>query len=159
MELRDKLKITHNTYSIFSHTTFYKKLLGLLVKKGKKTVSKRILDKAFLETAATVNLPLHLVFIKIFLKLNSFVETKKVKVRRTSHIVPWGTTFERRSYLAAKWLLDIVKQDKRKVSTSKKLSKELINILQDEMTSRVVTKKIQNMSQAVSNRSNIHYRW
>ena len=54
--------------------------------------------------------------------------------------------------------MEVVKEDSRKISTSKKLSFELINILKDK-TSKSVVKKNLNINQAIANRSNIHYRW
>jgi ribosomal protein S7 len=146
-------------HSKISKKTFYTKLLGFLTKKGKKSVSRKILNDAFLEVAIQTNLSLYTVFIKVFFSLNSFVETKKVKIRRTSHIVPFGITFKRRSYLIIKWLLEVVSQDKRKVSTSKKLATELLNIVKNKTISKAMSKKTQNISQAINNRSNIHYRW
>jgi ribosomal protein S7 len=139
--------------------TFYTKLLGFLTKKGKKSVSRKILNATFFAVANQTNLSLHTIFIKVFFSLNSFVETKKVKVRRTSHIVPFGITFKRRSYLIIKWLLEIVSQDKRKISTSKKLATELLNVVSSKAVSKAMSKKTQNISQAINNRSNIHYRW
>ena len=58
--------------------TIYINFLGFLTKNGNKLVAKKIIDSAFLFVAQSVSLPLHLVLIKIFFKLNSFVETKKI---------------------------------------------------------------------------------
>ena len=138
--------------------TIYINFLGFLTKNGNKLVAKKIIDSAFLFVAQSVSLPLHLVLIKIFFKLNSFVETKKIRFKRSSHIVPFGITLKRRSYLILKWLMEVVREDKRRISTSKKLSFELINILKDK-SSKSIAKKNLNINQAISNRSNIHYRW
>ena len=54
--------------------------------------------------------------------------------------------------------MEVVREDKRRISTSKKLSFELINILKDK-SSKSIAKKNLNINQAISNRSNIHYRW
>ena len=146
-------------YSKIYKKTFYTKLLGFLTKKGKKSIARKILNNDFLNVAIQTNLSLYIIFIKVFFSLNSFVETKKVKIKRTSHIVPFGIHFKRRSYLIIKWLLEVVNQDKRKVSTSKKLATELLNIVMNKTISKAMSKKTQNISQAINNRSNIHYRW
>lgn len=147
-----------NTFLKSSNTTIYTNFLGFLTKNGNKIVAKKIIDSAFLATARQVSLPLHLLLIKIFFKLNSFVETKKIRIKRSTHTVPFGITFKRRTYLILKWLMEVVKEDKRKISTSEKLSIELLNILKDK-SSKTIIKKNLNISQAISNRSNIHYRW
>lgn len=140
------------------NNTIYTNFLGFLTKNGNKLAAKKIVDNAFFLAAQSMSLPLHLVLIRIFFKLNSFVETKKISFKRSSHTVPFGITLRRRSYLILKWLMEVVREDKRRISTSKKLFFELINILKDK-SSKSITKKNLNISQAIANRSNIHYRW
>ena len=55
----------------------YINFLGFLTKKGNKVIAKKILDEAFLEVSLKTNQPVHILLIKVFLKLNSFVEIKK----------------------------------------------------------------------------------
>jgi ribosomal protein S7 len=139
--------------------TIYINFLGILTKKGNKVAAKKILDAAFLEVSAKVNKPVHILLIKVFLKLNSFVETKKIKFKRSSHVVPFViTSFKRKSFLIIKWLMEVVQEDKRKVPLSSKLSKEILSILKNK-SSKAVAKKKLNIKNAISNRSNIHFRW
>jgi small subunit ribosomal protein S7 len=138
--------------------SLYQHLLGFVVKKGNKISSKRILDSAFLDVSRKLGIPVHIILLRIFLKLNTFVEAKKVRIRRSTHIVPFSITFKRRFYLAVKWLLDSVKEDKRKLPFYKKLSTEIFNLLQKK-TSSSLKKKEKNISLSLLNRSNIHYRW
>jgi|TARA_B110000977_G_scaffold183022_1_gene245246 ribosomal protein S7 len=148
----------HNRSSKPKSKTVYTNFLGFLVKNGNKLAAKKTIDTAFIETSRQAKLPLHLILIKVFSRINSFVETKKIKIKRSTHTVPFGITSKRRSYLVIKWLMEVVAEDKSKVSTSKKLSTELLNILKDK-SSKTVKKKDLNINQAISNRSNIHYRW
>ena len=137
----------------------YINFLGFLTKKGNKVTAKKVLDEAFLDVSSKTNQPVHILLIKVFLKLNSFVETKKIKFKRSTHIVPFViTSFKRKSYLIIKWLMEAVEQDKRKVPIAKKLSKEILNILKSK-SSKTVMKKHLNVKNALSNRSNIHFRW
>jgi ribosomal protein S7 len=138
--------------------TVYTNLLGFLIRGGNKLVAKKIIDKAFMETSCQAILPLHLILVKVFSIINSSVETKKIKIKRSTHIVPSGVTSKRCSYLAIKWLMGVVVQDNRKVSTFKKLSAELLAIFKDK-SSKTTAKKNLNINQGISNRSNIHYRW
>jgi ribosomal protein S7 len=137
----------------------YINFLGFLTKKGNKVIAKKILDEAFLEVSLKTNQPVHILLIKVFLKLNSFVEIKKIKFRRSTHVVPFVlTSFKRKSYLIIKWLMEVVEQDKRKVPIAKKLSKEILNILKNKSSKALIKKKM-NTKNAVINRSNIHFRW
>jgi len=97
--------------------------------------------------------------IKLFLKLNSFVETKKVRVKRSTYLVPFiVTSFKRKSYLIIKWLMEVVRADRRRVPLSIKLSKEIVNVLNNS-SSKVLIKKGINIRNAINNRSNMHFRW
>jgi len=147
-----------NKLSKIKNKTIYTNFLGFLTKNGNKLAAKKIIDEAFLETSRQVNFPLHLILVKVFSKINSFVETKKIRIKRSTHIVPFGVTSKRRFYLVIKWLMEVVAEDKRKISTSKKLSAELLNIFKNK-SSKTIAKKDLNLNQATSNRSNIHYRW
>ena len=96
--------------------------------------------------------------LKLFLNLNSFVEVKKVRIGRRSLLVPFSINLKRRSYLIVKWLMQAIKENKKKTSLSIRLSEEILQVLQGSNSG---AKKLRNLniSQALANRSNIHYRW
>jgi ribosomal protein S7 len=81
----------------------YYKFLGVLTKKGNKNAAKKILDNTFLKLSLTTNKMLQKLFLQVFIKLNSFVEVKSVRVRRASHMVPFSINLKRRSYLILKF--------------------------------------------------------
>ena len=103
-------------------------------------------------------LSLHKILLKLFLKLNSFVEIKKVRIKRSSHFVPFSITLKRRSYLIIKWLMQAILEDKRKISMSEKLFTEIQNTI-GNIPSKSIKLRNSNVSQALANRSNIHFRW
>ena len=138
--------------------TLYKNFLGFLVKKGNFLSAKKILDKTFLEVSKKTGLSMELALFNLFLTLNSFVEVKKVRIRRRSFIVPFPISLKRRSYLVVKWLMNAVKDDSKRDSLSNKLSHEIINVIKGSAT-RSKKLKSSNISSAMANRSNIHYRW
>ena len=80
----------------------HSKMIGFFIKKGKKSVATQIVNDAFFKVSKKTNLPMHQIFLHVFLKLNSFVETKKVRIRRSTHLVPFAITLKRRSYLIIK---------------------------------------------------------
>jgi ribosomal protein S7 len=138
--------------------TLYKKFLGFLIKKGNLVSAKRILDNTFFLVSKKTGYSMELALLKLFLTLNSFVEVKKVRIRRRSFLVPFSVNLKRRSYLIVKWLMEAVKEDTKKDSLSNKLSAEIIRVLSGSSTKSKKLKSL-NISQAIANRSNIHYRW
>jgi len=132
--------------------------LGFLIKKGKKNIAKKTLDNAFILTANKTGLSLHSLILKIFSKLNTYVEIRKLRIRRRSYIVPFSINLKRRAYLAIRWLVLAVEQDTRKVSMAEKLATEIYKVVNNLPCKSVKTKELNN-SQAIANRSNIHYRW
>jgi len=142
----------------FKNKTIYSKILGFLIKKGKKSVAKKTLDNAFIITANKTGLSLHYLLLKVFSKLNTFVEIRKLRIRRRSYFVPFSINVKRRSYLAIKWLVSAVDQDTRKVSMAEKLATEIYKVVNNLPCKSLKTKESNN-SQAIANRSNIHYRW
>jgi len=140
-------------------TNLYYKFLGVLTKKGNKNAAKKILDKTFLKLSLKTNTNLQKLFLQIFIKLNSFVEVKNVRVRRASHLVPFSINLKRRSYLILKWLTTAIKEeDTQQNSMVEKLYLEVNNLIQNTQ-SKALKKKKQNTVNAVKNRSNLHFRW
>jgi ribosomal protein S7 len=140
------------------NTDLYKKFLGFLTKKGNICKAKRILDLTFSIVSKKTKSSTHAALVTLFCKLNSFVEVKKVRVRRRFVLVPFPICAKRRSYLIVKWIMQATKKVKRKRPFSEKLSRELINILKG---SPCLTKRFRqlNFSAALANRSNTHFRW
>ena len=142
----------------YQNKNLYNKFLGFIIKKGNKIGAKSVLNNAFLAVSKKTGLPLHVILLKLFLKLNSFVEVKRVRVQRSSHLVPFSIRLKRRSYLIIKWLMQAVKEDTRKVSMAEKLFFEIFSTLKSSPSKSVKIRNL-NISQALLNRSNIHYRW
>lgn len=144
---------------ISKNKNLYYKFLGVLTKKGNKNAAKKILDKTFLKLSLKTNKTLQTLFLHIFIKLNSFVEVKSVRVRRASHMVPFSINLKRRAYLILKWLTSAIKEeDTQQNSMVEKLYLEINNLIQNTQ-SKALKKKKQNTINAVKNRSNLHFRW
>lgn len=144
---------------ISKNKNLYYKFLGVLTKKGNRNAAKKILDKTFLKLSLKTNKNLQNLFLHIFIKLNSFVEVKSVRVRRASHMVPFSINLKRRAYLILKWLTSAIKEeDTQQNSMVEKLYLEINNLIQNTQ-SKALKKKKQNTINAVKNRSNLHFRW
>jgi ribosomal protein S7 len=136
----------------------YKKFLGFLIKKGNIFKAKKVLDLTFSIVSKKTKLSTHLALATLFRKLNSFVEVKKVRVRRRFVLVPFPICSKRRSYLIVKWIMQATRKVKRKKSFSEKLSRELISILKGSPSKTKNLRQL-NFSTALANRSNTHFRW
>ena len=147
-----------NETSLKKSENFYYKFLGFLIKKGNKFKGKKILDETFLSVTAKTRHSKQVALMMLFRSLNSFVEVKKVRVRRRFVLVPFPISLKRRSYLIVKWIMQSIKKDRKKNSFSNKLAREIISILKNASSK---TKKLRrlNFSQALANRSNVHFRW
>jgi ribosomal protein S7 len=144
--------------NLFTKKTLYHKLIGFITKKGNKNSSLKIVNDAFFKVSTNTNLPMHIIVLQLFLKLNSFVEVKRVRVKRSFHLVPFQITLKRRSYLIVKWLMQAVKSDKRNIPTVEKLAFEIEQTLKTDSSKSLKLRNL-NLTTALSNRSNLHYRW
>lgn len=150
MEQKKRLK--------FKSINLYNKFIGFLTKKGNRTTSKYILDKTLELVSKKVKKSPKVILLLLFLKLNVYIEIKKVKIRNRSYTIPFSLSLKRRSYLIIKWILASTKQNKKKDSFINRLAFEIVHTLTTSKSKTLLLKKINN-SQAFLNRSNSHFRW
>lgn len=137
---------------------FYKKILGLVLKKGKKSLFNLILNKSFNFLQRTLKLSFSYLLNNLYIALSTFVESKTIKIKRRLYTIPFPISINRRIYLIGKWLLLSIVANKKKISFSKKLIEEIMLIVQNQ-TSKALTFKKDNIIKSLSNRSNAHFRW
>ena len=142
-----------------NYINFYEKFLGFLIKKGKKLNSKKILENAFSKISKKTGFSKKQILILLFRNLNCFVETRKILIKRRIHLVPFSIKIRRRLYLIVKWFIKAIDYNKKKLSTSDKLSNEILAVFKKLSGSKVLNFRKLNNQQSVSNRSNIHFRW
>ncbi len=145
-------------YLSTKNKNLYNKIINFFTKKGNKVKATKIVNEAFDKVSKETGLSFNSILSKLFSKLNSFVEVKKIRVRRGFHLVPFPISHKRSTYLIIKWLIQAIKEDKRKISFSDKLFSE-INQTISSSSSKSLEIKTSNISQVLSNRSNIHFRW
>lgn len=139
-----------------NYSIFYSKIVGHLIKKGKKSGAKKIVDYSFENVALTHNHTLYFIVYKIFSLLNSYIEVKYIKSRKKVFAIPFPISLKRRQFLILKSILKRISLKNRK-SISHNLSNELISILNGS-SELFNLKKLNNMT-AVENRSHLHFRW
>jgi small subunit ribosomal protein S7 len=145
-------------YLSTKNKNLYNKVINFFTKKGNKVKATNLVNSAFDKVSKSTGLSFNAILTKLYLKLNSFVEIKKIKVRRGFHLVPFPISHKRSTYLMIKWLLQAIKNDNRKVPVSDKLFLE-INQTISSSSSKSLDIKNSNITQVLANRSNIHFRW
>jgi ribosomal protein S7 len=137
----------------------YNKLIGFLTKEGKKNRAKQIVDKVLFFLIKTTKNSFFYIFFKFFSKLSISVEAKILKIRKSKFVVPFGIGLKRKIYLILKWLIQTVLENKKKKPLYKKISEEILSVLQDNKNSKLFALKKSNNEACIKNRSNLHYRW
>ena len=139
-------------------SSLYLKFLGFLIKKGKKTKTKFLLMLSFFKFCFFFKKPLKSILNTLFITLNTFVETKTIKIKKSRYIVPFPINLNRRIHLIIKWFVLSINANKSRRSFHLKFLEEL-NLVLTKKHSEVLNLKNLNISKAVANRSNAHYRW
>ena len=124
---------------------------------GKKPLIESILSYAFLKLSKILNLSKNKILLLLFLRLYTKVEIRHIKIRRRIHIVPFLISMERQFFLAFKWLLSSIRENKERCSYQKKFIIEVTNIIKNKASSIIFLEKNNNL--AYKNRSNSHFRW
>lgn len=141
------------------NSTFYNSFIGYLTKKGNKRKAKKIVDSALLAVALEFNLPLRIVLTKILKNIGCSIELKSIRVRKNTNIVPVAINQKRKYYLTVKKIVNSLKQDIQKKSLTTKLISEFTGILLLSSSNNSIKKTQTELSDAISNKSNIHFRW
>ena len=76
-----------------SKNLLYRKFLGILIKKGKVTKAKKILDTSLFVVSKKLKMPINYVLNKVFYKLNTFVETKKITAKKKNKYCTFSYIF------------------------------------------------------------------
>lgn len=137
---------------------FFNKFVRLLARKGCKSKAKKIVIKTFSKLHTTLKTPLSLLLIRVWKRLDVFVEARKVRIRRNYHLVPFIVSMQRRILLALKWILMSALVNKKKLPLSLKLYNEIL-LIENGGESEALNLRNKNNLAAQANRSNMHYRW
>ena len=143
----------------FNKNTFYFGLLNSFIKKGKKIISKKIIDDTFFYLTQQTNKSSTDILLSLLYKLSCFVEVRKVKIKRRVVNIPFPVNFQRRFFIILKSLKMAIKDDKRKIILSKKIENEINLILFNPKMSKSLKYRSLNLGQARLSRSNVHFRW
>ena len=136
----------------------YKKLINLLIKKGKKQKIKQIVDKSLEVIKRDTAKSFSYIFLKLFKRLRITLEIRRLSLRRREYIIPFTIKLRRRVYLTIKWLLITISKNHANKSFSSKFIYELLRFYYNKK-SYLLQLKEQNSASILKNRANIHFRW
>lgn len=137
--------------------TFLTSLVNHLMRDGKKNWAFKIVMNIGMALGKQIHQDPQAIYSRVFAMIRPYVEVRKVKVRRTTYMVPFPTSEARQKHLAALWLLETVRQDKSKQAFSEKFFKEIMLLLLGR--GAVLEKKKAVYRQATKGSAFLHYRW
>lgn len=152
MNQKDKI------FEKFLEAKIYKKLIGLLNRKGYKAGSIKLLNTAMLILVKKTGFSFSYLVWKIFKKLQTWIEVRNVLVKGKRYLVPFKITYNRRIYLVIKWLLKAIMENKTKKSISNIIMQEFLLICLNKK-SKALRYKEKNYKAALISKANLHYRW
>ncbi len=153
--LKKKLLTDLNNKSFFS---LYSSVLGKIFSFGKKTKWNSSLLSIFELLSFTFNYTIVFLISKIFIRLYTSVELKKVLSRKRVTYIPFFIKIKRSAFLALKWIFLAALKNINITSFKNKLYLELIQIL--SLNSSFALQKLEeNNENSFKNRANMHYRW
>ena len=142
----------------FSVFNIYQKFISFIFNNGKKNIWEKKISVIFSFLATKLFYSSTLILLKIFLRLYTKVEIKKVKTRKRSHFIPRLIKFYRSFFLSLKWLFLSLLKNKNKIPLSNKLLIELTALLRQKTSNSLLLVSSNNASVS-SNRSNFTFRW
>lgn len=138
--------------------SLYNKLLLFIFRVGKKNIWEQKFSSIFDLLVLKLHYSKSLLLLKIFIRLFTRVEVKKVKARKRITHIPFFIKLPRSIFLALKWIFMASSKKKTNISFQNTLFTELLQLI-TKKSSFSLQKLEENNILAFKNRSNIHYRW
>ena len=157
---KQKFKQKFNFLSLnnLDKLNLYKIFVSFIFKSGKKYIWEKIISDIFLLIKKNLKFSQNIILLKIFLRLYSKIEIKKIKTRRKTALVPVFISVRRRFFLALKWLLFAVNKNKLQISLKEKLFLEIFKLIKNKSCESLKQLELNNQN-VYLNRANFHYRW
>ena len=141
-----------------NNLNLYKIFISFIFRSGKKHIWEKIISDIFLLIKKTLKIAQNIILLKIFLRLYSKIEIKKIKTRKKIALVPVFISVRRRFFLALKWLLVSVNKNKLQIALKEKLFLEIFKLTNNKSCESLKQLELNNEN-VYLNRANFHYRW
>ena len=140
------------------YINFFNKILFFTFKVGKKALWNIILNNVFESLSLNFKYSISVILLKIFIRLYTRVELKKVISRKRVTFIPFFIKINRSIFLALKWIFLSASKSLDTTSFKNKIYIELTQIL--TLKSCFCVQKVEeNNFNSFKNRANSHYRW
>lgn len=137
--------------------SLHNKLLGSIVKKGKKNLAKKALNNSLFLTSKLYRIASYKIISKILGKIKCYAEIRKVTKRKITTLIPFPISKSRQQFLKIKWFLHGTKINKSRVAFSQKISEECEKNF--EKPKYLKTQRTLMNKELIKNISNAHFRW
>lgn len=138
-------------------SSWYKKLLGNIIKKGKKNVAKKALTNSLYIASKLYKISTYKIISRILGRIKCYAEIRKVTKRKMTTLIPFPVKKERQKFLKVKWFLHGTKENKSRIAFSHKLLKEFEKNF--EKPKYIKTQRTLMNALLIKNISNAHFRW
>jgi ribosomal protein S7 len=156
---RQNFKISNlASFKALKVLNLYTNFINFIFRAGKKYIWDKIIAHIFILLKKTIKFSQNIILVKIFLRLHSKVEVKKVKTRKKVVFVPVFISIRRRFFLSLKWLLLAVKKNKLQIPLKDKLFFEILKLVTEKSCNSLKQLELNNKNVYLF-RSNFHYRW
>ena len=132
------------------------KLINYIMERGKKSVARSIVYKAFDEIKKTEKKDPLLVFEEALQNVSPIMELRSRRIGGANYQVPIEVRIERRLILALRWIINAAKERKG-LAMHKKLALEIIGASKNEGSA--ITKRETTQKMAEANRAFAHLSW
>ncbi len=157
LKLKYKLLKKNKKVKKIKYSNLYSTFVNFFIKMGKKSIVESNIEIFLKKTSKVLNLSNIKIILLFFLRLNTKVEVRSIKIRRRVNTIPFLISVKRQKFLALFWFYKAIIANKDKLSHKNKLIFELNNILQNKGIALSFLEK--NNQLALKSRSNAHYRW
>lgn len=154
--LNIKKTIKYKNVSFIS--ILFNKILTTTFNNGKKSNWYLILNNLFEYLAYLLNYSISILLSKIFMRLFTRVELRKVVARKRITYIPFFIKTNRSVFLSLKWIFLSVSKNTNKISLQNKLYLEFFELLTNQ-TCFSILKLEENNSESFNHRANVHFRW
>lgn len=141
-----------------NQSNIHNKLVGCLIKNGKKSLSEKIVFEILEEISLSLNLKVIDVIKILVIRIGTVVELKTVRLRKNVFKIPSPVQSARRNYLVVKSLLNAINITSSNQSVKNKLIQEILSVINNK-GSKILTTRSNIIKEAFKNKSNLHYRW
>lgn len=161
--LRKKIFLKYNKYNLhlskkFIFYNFYNKILSTIFRVGKKSKWHNTLTNLFELLSFYLKYSIPVLLLKIFIRLFTRVELRKIKSRKRITLIPFFIKPKRSIFLALKWIFTCSLKSLSITSFQNKLYVELVQLLTFK-TCHSLQKLEDNNLNSFKNRAHVHYRW